>query len=176
LSWYTEEQGGVPMPFHLIEGDITHMKVEVIVNAANTELTMGGGVCGAVFSAAGSKALTNACRPLSPIETGEVAITDGFALHAKRIIHAAGPVYRGGTYGEAELLASCYTRSLEMCLKEGLNSIAFPLISSGIYGYPVDDAYRVARAAIMGFLSHHDLEVYLVILSASLYRHLSVIV
>ncbi len=173
VSW---EAGGVSMPFHLIEGDITHMKVDVIVNAANIGLTMGGGVCGAVFSAAGAEALTNACRALAPIETGEVAITDGFALHAKRIIHAAGPVYRGGAHGEAELLASCYTGSLEVCLREGLNSIAFPLISSGIYGYPVDDAYRVARAVILDFLSHHDLEVYLVILSASLYRHLSMTV
>lgn len=161
------------MPFHLIQGDITHLQVDVIVNAANTRLSMGGGVCGAIFHAAGEQALSAACRKLSPVRTGEVAVTDGFALQAKRIVHAAGPVYTGGTHSEAELLASCYTRSLEVCLSEGLTSIAFPLISSGIYGYPVDEAYRVAVSAIRSFLCHHDLEVYLVILTRELFDHLS---
>lgn len=161
------------MPFHLIQGDITEMEVDVIVNAANTRLSMGGGVCGAIFHAAGKEALSAACRKLPPVKTGEVAVTDGFALHAKKIIHAAGPVYTGGTHSEAKLLASCYTRSLEVCLREGFTSIAFPLISSGIYGYPVDDAYRVAVSSIKSFLSRHDLEVYLVILTRKLFDHLS---
>ncbi len=161
------------MSFHLIEGDITEVEADAVVNAANSALMRGGGVCGAIFAAAGARQLQRACERLAPVRTGLVAVTDGFDLKAKRIIHAVGPVWQGGHNGEKEALSSCYTRALEICSKEGLRSIAFPLISSGIYGYPVDDAYRVARDVIKSYLESHDIEVYLVIFGKRMAEHLS---
>jgi O-acetyl-ADP-ribose deacetylase (regulator of RNase III) len=120
------------MPFSIIRNDITTLRVDAIVNAANTSLQMGGGVCGAVFSAAGAERLQAACDNLAPIKTGEAVITQGFNLPAKYIIHAAGPVYRDGRHGEEALLRSCYINSLELAIKYNCESIAFPLISSGI--------------------------------------------
>jgi O-acetyl-ADP-ribose deacetylase (regulator of RNase III) len=133
------------------------------VNAANTSLQMGGGVCGAIFSAAGAERLQNACDNLAPIKTGESVITQGFNLPAKYIIHTAGPVYRDGKHGEEELLRSCYANSLEIAVKQGCKSVAFPLISSGIYGYPKAEALRVATVAIRDFISVHDINVSLVV-------------
>lgn len=152
------------MPLTIIRQDITRMQVDAIVNAANTDLTMGGGVCGAIFKAAGSARLQAACNKLAPIKTGEVAITPGFHLPAKFIIHAAGPVYRHWNAEQNEqLLRSAYTESLRLAHKHQCESIAFPLISSGIYGYPKDEALHVATAAIKDFLAGHDMDVYLVI-------------
>jgi O-acetyl-ADP-ribose deacetylase (regulator of RNase III) len=151
------------MPLHIIHDDITTMKSDAIVNAANTGLRMGGGVCGAIFKAAGIEELTRACAPLAPIKTGEAVITPAFALKASYIIHTAGPVYRDGKSGEAELLAACYHNSLALATEHNLSSIAFPLISSGIYGYPKDEALAVATDAINTFLREETMEVYLVL-------------
>lgn len=151
------------MPFAIIRNDIIKMKVDAIVNAANTALQMGDGVCGAIFKAAGAHELQAACDKLAPIQTGEAVITPGFRLTAKYIIHTAGPVYSDGNHGEEELLRSCYTNSLKRALENGCKSVAFPLISSGIYGYPKVEALRVATAAIQAFLDNHDLDVSLVV-------------
>lgn len=139
------------------------MQVDAIVNAANTALAQGGGVCGAIFNAAGAADLRAACDALAPIQTGEAAITPGFALPAKYVIHTAGPVYRDGKQGEAGLLRACYAHSLALAVENGCESIAFPLISSGIYGYPKEEALRVATDAIHDFLAHHEMAIYLVV-------------
>ena len=151
------------MPFTIVRNDITKMKVDAIVNAANTELQMGDGVCGAIFKTADVGKLQAACDMLSPIKNGEAAITPGFDLQAKHIIHTAGPVYRGGKQGEEEMLRACYLRSLTLAQENQCESIAFPLISSGIYGYPKADALRVATKAIQDYLDEHEMDVYLVV-------------
>ena len=151
------------MPFTIIHNDITQMKVDAIVNAANTSLQIGGGVCGAIFSAAGANRLQAACNNLAPIKTGEAVITQGYALPAKFIIHTAGPVYQGGKQGEETQLRSCYTNSLNIAAENDCISIAFPLISSGIYGYPKEEAISVAKSAIEDWLTEHDMDVYLVL-------------
>ncbi len=152
------------MPFTIIRQDITKMKVDAIVNAANTNLRMGGGVCGAIFNAAGPEKLQAACDKKAPIQTGEAVITPGFALPAKYIIHTAGPVYHQWTPKESEqLLRSAYTESLKLAKKKNCESIAFPLISSGIYGYPKAEALRVATDAIRDFLDQEEMDVYLAV-------------
>jgi O-acetyl-ADP-ribose deacetylase (regulator of RNase III) len=151
------------MPFKIIRADITTLRVDAIVNAANTDLAMGGGVCGAIFKAAGAQKLQAACDKLAPIKTGEAVITPGFALPAKFVIHAAGPVYRDGKHDEEALLRAAYTNSLKRAVENGCESVAFPLISSGIYGYPKDAALRVATDAIRDFISEHDIDVSLVV-------------
>ena len=156
------------MPFIIIRQDITKMKVDAIVNAANTELKMGGGVCGAIFRAAGAAKLQAACDKLAPIKTGEAVITPGFDLPAKFVIHTAGPVYNKRNPEESEkLLRSAYTTSLRVAIENECESIAFPLISSGIYGYPKDEALQVATSAIRNFLDEHDIEVNLVLFDKS---------
>ena len=152
------------MPLKILSADITTLKVDAIVNAANTELQAGGGVCGAVFRAAGYRELQTACDKLAPIQTGEAVITPGFNLPAKFIIHTAGPIWHGGHFGEENLLRACYVNSLKCAGEHDLRSIAFPLISSGIYGYPKSDAFRVAVSTIKDFLSHQDLDVTLTVL------------
>lgn len=127
--------------------DITTLDVDAIVNAANPELAPGGGVCGAIHRAAGPE-LAAACTRLRPCPTGEARITPGFRLPARFVIHAVGPVWRGGQQEEAALLASAYKSSIELAAREGLASIAFPAISTGIYGYPLRDATRVAVTTI----------------------------
>jgi O-acetyl-ADP-ribose deacetylase (regulator of RNase III) len=119
------------MPFTIVRQDITKLKVDAIVNAANTDLAMGGGVCGAIFKAAGAAELQAACDKLSPIKTGEAVITPGFGLPAKFIVHAAGPVYHGGRNGEEALLRSAFINSMKRAIENDCVSIAFPLISSG---------------------------------------------
>ncbi|HHW94003.1 MAG TPA: RNase III inhibitor [Clostridiaceae bacterium] len=156
------------MPFTIIRQDITRMNVDAIVNAANTELKMGGGVCGAIFKAAGVAKLRAACDELSPIKTGEAVITPGFDLPAKFVIHTAGPVYKKQNPRESEqLLYSAYRESLHVAIENECESIAFPLISSGIYGYPKDEALQVATSAIRAFLNDHDMEVYLALFDKS---------
>lgn len=149
------------MPFTIVRQDITRMNVDAIVNAANTALQMGGGVCGAIFRAAGEKQMTAACQKLGSIRTGEAVMTPGFGLPAKYVIHTAGPVYSDGNQGEEVLLAASYENSMKLAIENDLESIAFPLISSGIYGYPKREALAVAQRAISDFLSEHDLDVYL---------------
>lgn len=152
------------MPFTIVRQDITKMNVDAIVNAANTALQQGGGVCGAIFQAAGAKKLQMACDRLAPIDTGKAAITPGFALPAKYVIHAAGPVYsRLHKEKCRELLRSAYREALGLAEAKGCESIAFPLISSGIYGYPKGEALEVARLTIEEYLSDHEMQVYLVI-------------
>ena len=152
------------MPFTIVRQDITKMKVDAIVNAANTDLQMGGGVCGAIFKAAGPRQLQDACNKVAPIKTGGAAITPGFGLPAKYVIHAAGPVYSHWNKEQSRtLLRSAYIESLKLATEKKCQSIAFPLISSGIYGYPKDEALEVARLAIEEYLQEHDLEVYLVV-------------
>lgn len=152
------------MPFIIVLQDITKMETDAIVNAADTELQMGGGVSGAIFKAAGASDMQVACGKLAPIQTGDAVITPGFKLPAKSVIHTAGPIYRGGENAEEEQLRLCYLNSLERALENKCNSIAFPLISSGIYGYPKEEALQVATGAIREFLKEHDLEVYLTLI------------
>ncbi|NLE03611.1 MAG: RNase III inhibitor [Crenarchaeota archaeon] len=152
------------MPFTIIRQDITKMKVDVIVNAASTDLAMGGGVCGAIFKAAGINELQAACNKIAPIKTGEAAITPGFALLSKYVIHAVGPVYDRWNKGQSEkLLRSAYIESMRIASENNCNSIAFPLISSGVYGYPKDETLKVATSAIQDFLLDHEMNVYLVV-------------
>ena len=151
------------MPFTIIRNDITKLFVDAVVNAANTSLQQGGGVCGAIFKAAGADRLQKACDKFAPIKTGEAVITGGFDLQAKYIIHTAGPVWRGGGKSEEEQLRDCYINSLELAAEHGCESVAFPLISSGIYGYPKAEALKVAVDAIRGFIEEHDIEVSLVV-------------
>ena len=152
------------MPFTIIRQDITRMNVDAIVNAANTELQMGGGVCGAIFYAAGAEKMQKACDSLAPIKTGEAVITPGFDLQAKFVIHAAGPVYSSWNKEQsAAQLRSAYIESLKLAAENRCASIAFPLISSGIYGYPKDEALQVATAAITDFLAENEMDVYLAV-------------
>lgn len=152
------------MPFHIVRQDITKMKVDAIVNAANTDLQAGGGVCGAIFKAAGGSELQAVCNKVAPIKTGGAAITPGFALKAKFVIHAAGPIYSHWSAEQNEVyLRSAYTESLLLAEKNGCESIAFPLISSGIYGYPKDQAVKVATKAIRDYLEQSDMDVYLTV-------------
>ncbi len=152
------------MPFSIIKDDIVRLDVDAIVNAANTELLEGGGVCGAIFAAAGAGKLQAECDKLSPIRTGEAVITGGYKLRAKHIIHTAGPVYNRYSKDEADrLLAASYTNSLELAKKNKLESIAFPLISAGIYGFPPSEAMKVASGAIREFLEENDMDVRLIV-------------
>jgi O-acetyl-ADP-ribose deacetylase (regulator of RNase III) len=135
-------------------GDITAMAVDAIVNAANAGLAGGGGVDGAIHRAAGPE-LAQASRAQAPCPAGEARITPGFRLKARHVIHAVGPVWRGGGQGEPALLASCYRRSLDLAAAAGARSIAFPAISTGVYGYPKDAAAAVALAAIKAWVASH---------------------
>jgi O-acetyl-ADP-ribose deacetylase (regulator of RNase III) len=128
----------------VIRGDITALEVDAIVNAANPSLLGGAGVCGAIFAAAGAHELQAACDAIGYCDTGDAVATPGFALPARWVIHTVGPVWRGGDAGEPQALASCYRRSLEVAASLGARTIALPAISTGVYGYPTDEAARIA--------------------------------
>jgi O-acetyl-ADP-ribose deacetylase (regulator of RNase III) len=151
------------MPFNIIHGDITTLHVDAIVNAANVNLRKGGGVCGAIFRAAGSDKLQASCDKIAPIKTGDAVLTEGYDLPAKYIIHVAGPIYSDGKHGEEALLRNSYINALTCAVENGCKSIAFPLISSGSYGYPRDEAYRIATSSIEDFLVERYIDAYLVI-------------
>lgn len=141
--------GGVRI--EVLRADITQLAVDAIVNAANESLAPGGGVCGAIHRAAGPE-LAAECAALGGCATGDAKITHGYRLPAKHVIHAVGPVWQGGSRGEADKLRSCYGRSLALAQSHGLRSIAFPAISCGIFGYPIEDAAAIAIDAVIDML------------------------
>ena len=155
---------GINKMIRIVQGDITELDVDAIVNAANQVMLGGGGVDGAIHRAAG-KELFNAClkvpevRPGVRCPTGEARITPGFKLPAKFVIHTVGPVYRDGRHGEPEKLGNCYRNSLALAFENGCKSIAFPCISTGVYGYPIEDAAAIAVRETEAFLATHNIEV-----------------
>ena len=152
------------MPFSIVRNDIARVRADVLVNAANEQLAAGGGVCGAIFEGAGASRMAEACAQIGRCPTGSAVTTPGFDLPCRWVVHAVGPIWRGGTHGERELLQGCYRSVFAEVARLGATSVAFPLISAGIFGYPVRKALDVARAEASAFLDDHpDVEVTLVV-------------
>ena len=157
------------MPFYIVRNDITNMRVDAVVNAANPSLLGGGGVDGAIHRAAGP-ALRDYCLALGGCAVGQAVLTPGFGLPAPWIIHTVGPVWCGGDRGEEALLRACYRESLALALEKNLSSVAFPLLSAGVYGYPREQALSVAVSEIRTFLLRHEMEIWLVVYDSESYR------
>lgn len=165
------DKGAFIMSFDIIRQDITRLKVDAIVNASNTKLIMGGGASGAISRTAGEKDLQSACDALAPISIGQAVITSGFNLPAKYIIHVAAPIYgEGKGDDESRLLSTAYKSSLELAQKYSIESIAFPLISSGVFGYPKEEALEITVATIKEFLKENEMKVSLVVYDKSTYK------
>lgn len=150
------------MPFQIITGDLTKMQVDAIINPANPSLLKGGGLCGVIHRAAGKELLAE-CRTLGGCDTGCAKITGAYRLPCKYVIHAVGPRWLGGGYGERDALLSCYRSALRLAKEYRCRTVAFPLISAGHYGYPKDQAEQIAVEAITGFVADADMKVYLVL-------------
>lgn len=154
----------------IVNKSIIDVKADAIVNAANEDLMMGGGVCGAIFRAAGIEKLSKACNEIGHCDTGSAVITKGYDL-SDYIIHTVGPIYNGGSHNEAELLYNCYKNSLNLFKENNLKSICFPLISAGIYGYPVKEAWSIAKKSCVDWLSNNeDKEIIFAVIDSKLYE------